>query len=87
MADKQTPQAAVIEVVEKRSRRQGGDGFAGVIVPNEIRLNGQTLLAPKDPPVRLHEVTLDDQSLVLATLTLFVRRLTVDIEEPEATDE
>ncbi|MEU2780544.1 hypothetical protein [Streptomyces sp. NPDC007110] len=71
--------AAVIEIIELR--RTTDDTPAGsVIVPNDIRINGQSLLSPRDCPVKIHEMALDDSSLVCVTLTLLARRVSIRAE-------
>lgn len=80
----ETPRGAVIEIVEKRRKAAdppGGD----VIIPNEIRINGRPVLAPKDHPVKVHEIAIQGDEVVLVTLTLFARRVVVAAEEPEET--
>lgn len=75
---------AVIEIIEKR-KGAIGDTFADdVIIPNEIRINGQPLLNPADHPIKVHAVELKDEQAVLVTLTLFAKRITVCAEEEEA---
>ncbi|MFY1595493.1 hypothetical protein [Micromonospora sp. WMMD737] len=82
MADR--PVGAVIEIVERRTHPIAPATVAAdVICPNEIRINGQKLLAPRDHPVKVHEMDIRADSLVLVTLTLFAKRITVCAEEPE----
>jgi hypothetical protein len=80
----ETPRGAVIEIIEKRrasSSPPGGD----VIIPNEIRINGQALLCPADSPVKVHEIEIQGHDVVLVTLTVFARRVVIAAEEPEET--
>lgn len=79
------PQGAVIEIVEKRSACQSGP-HSDLIVPNEVRINGQALLMPKGAPVKVHDIEIRDRDAVLVTLTLFAKRITVSVEESGATD-
>lgn len=76
------PVGAVIEVVEKRREPINPNStFDGqIIVPNEIRINGQPLLAPADSPVKVHEIELKEHGAVLVTLTLFARRVSMTTE-------
>ncbi|MFF9279528.1 hypothetical protein [Streptomyces griseosporeus] len=75
---------AVIEIVEKG--RATDDTTAGsLIVPDEIRINGQPLLSPRECPVKVHEMQLDDSSLVCVTLTLLARRVSVRAEHDHDT--
>lgn len=65
------PKACEIEIVE---RRPAGDiGHGDPIVPNEIRINGHPVRAPKNNPVRIHEIQIDGDGEVLVTLALFAR--------------
>jgi len=80
----ETPRGAVIEIVEKRrstSPSPGGD----VVIPNEIRINGQPLLCPAESPVKVHEIEIHGHDVVLVTLTVFARRVVIAAEEPEET--
>jgi hypothetical protein len=74
------PRGAVIEIVEKG--RVTSDATIGdsVIVPNDIRINGQSLLASADDPVILHEVSTRADELVRVTLTLLARRVSIRAE-------
>ena len=76
----QPAQGAVIEIIEKLPTGVTAHPL-GMVVPNEVRINGQALLSPADHPIKVHEVELDDQSLALVTLTLIARRIRVDTEE------
>lgn len=82
------PVGAVIEIIEKRRQPIDPDStYDGqIIVPNEIRINGQPLMAPADTPVRVHEVELSAHEAVLVTLTLFARRVLIGTEAPEVSD-
>ncbi|MFE2994102.1 hypothetical protein ACFXG4_03675 [Nocardia sp. NPDC059246] len=66
------PDCVDIEIIEKTSRASR-DGAGGVVVPNEIRLNGKRVLAPADDPVIVHGVTVNAEEPVKVTLTLFAR--------------
>ncbi|RKR92769.1 hypothetical protein BDK92_7249 [Micromonospora pisi] len=80
------PRGAVIEIVEKR--REPMDTPAGdVIVPNEVRINGQPLLVPEGHPVKVHGIELVNRDEVLVTLTLFARHVVISAEEPTETEE
>lgn len=72
-------QGAVIEIID--TGRATDDTTGGsLIVPNDIRINGQSLLSPRECPVKVHEIDLDDSSLVCVTLTLIARRVTIAAE-------
>ncbi|MFD5491610.1 hypothetical protein ACFWH4_01380 [Streptomyces sp. NPDC127091] len=73
------PQAAVIEIVE-RGRSTTDTSSGSVIIPNDVRINGQSLLVPRDCPVTVHEMELDDSTVAHVTLTLFARRVTIAAE-------
>lgn len=75
----QRAEGAVIEIIE---RRAPDPNDLGIIVPDEIRINGQALLCPSDHPVKVHEVTIGDSDVVQVTLTLFARRVFIGTEDP-----
>jgi hypothetical protein len=75
---------AVIEIVEKRHSKSSPPG-GDIVIPNEIRINGQPLLCPADTPVKVHEINIQGNDVVLVTLTVFARRVVIAIEEPEET--
>lgn len=75
-----SPQAAIIEIVEK-GRATTDTASGSVIVPNDIRINGQSLLIPRDAPVIVHEMAVDDSTVAHVTLTLFARRVTIAAED------
>lgn len=70
---------AVIEIVE-RGRATDDTTSGSLIVPNDIRINGQSLLSPQECPVKVHEMELDDSNLVCVTLTLIARRVVITAE-------
>ncbi|MCM8552323.1 hypothetical protein [Streptomyces sp. STCH 565 A] len=71
---------AVIEIIERG--RATDDSIGGsVIAPDEIRINGQALLSSGDHPVKVHDVEIEDRSLVYVTLTLLARRVTIAAED------
>lgn len=83
------PVGAVIEIIERRNTPSNPDYVSSdIICPNEVRINGQALLMPADQPIKVHEMEIPAQDLVLVTLTLFAKRITVAAEEPseEVTD-
>lgn len=83
MSSPQHPVGAVIEIIEKRIKRF--DGISGeCIFPSEVRVNGQSILIPKDFPPKIHEVEVPGDGAVLVTLTVIAKRIVVGIEEPEA---
>lgn len=83
--DKNTPQAAVLEITERRRGKPGGTLGDELVVPTEVRLNGQLLATPRDYPVKVHEIEVSGsgEQLVVATLTLLVKRLVVGAEWPD----
>ncbi|MFD5221359.1 hypothetical protein ACFWMH_27340 [Streptomyces tendae] len=74
------PQAAVIEIVEKGRATDNTTG-GSVIIPNDVRINGQSLLAPRDSPVIVHEMSTDPDEILNVTLTLFARRVVIAAED------
>jgi len=77
------PDGAVIEIIERTDNPD-----PKYIVPTEVRINGQVLLASADDPVIVHEVSTRGDELVRVTLTLFAKRVTYGHEPtagPEAT--
>lgn len=84
--DPQQPVGAVIEIIERRPAPSGPPSIGDdCIVPNDIRINGQSLLCPQDNPVRVHGITIGGDELVQVTLTLFAKRIFIGAEEPSAT--
>ncbi|MEU8726805.1 hypothetical protein [Streptomyces antimycoticus] len=74
----------MIEIVEKGRATSDATIGDSVIVPNDIRINGQSLLASADDPVILHEVSTRADELVRVTLTLLARRVSIRAEnDPE----
>ncbi|WP_328336748.1 hypothetical protein [Streptomyces violaceus] len=73
------PQAAIIEIVE-RGRSTTDTPGGSVIIPNNVRINGQSLLVPRDYPVIVHEIKTDPDEILNVTLTLFARRITIAAE-------
>ncbi|MGW4199627.1 hypothetical protein [Streptomyces sp. NPDC004726] len=70
---------AVIEIIETGRATDGTTG-GSVLVPNDIRINGQSRLASADDPVTVHEVSTRSDDLVRVTLTLFARRVSIRAE-------
>ena len=73
------PSPAVIEIVE-RNRPATQARSNGIIIPDDIRINGQPLLAPAEQPVIVHEITSRADEATMVTLTLFARRVTIAAE-------
>ncbi|MGZ6852465.1 MAG: hypothetical protein ACXVGC_00120 [Mycobacteriaceae bacterium] len=65
------PKGALVEIVEKRK----SEDPIGIVVPNEVRLNGEPLLCSSDYPVVVHEVSTLGNDAVYVTLTLIARRV------------
>lgn len=70
---------AVIEIVEVRRSAAEGVGDE-IVVPNDVRINGQSLLCPADHPVTIHEVGIGAHELVQVTLTLLAKRVVIEQE-------
>jgi len=78
------PRGAIIEIIEKGRATSDATIGESVIAPNDIRINGQSLLASADDPVILHEVSTRADQLVRVTLTLLARRVSIRAEnDPE----
>ncbi|SLG39827.1 Uncharacterised protein [Mycobacteroides abscessus subsp. abscessus] len=76
------PDACDIEIIE-RTRDESRDGGHGIVVPNEIRINGKPVLAPADTPVVVHGMEIGKHEPVRVTLTLFARVVKVSHETVE----
>ncbi|WP_432091028.1 hypothetical protein [Streptomyces sp. NRRL F-5630] len=78
------PTGAVIEIIEKGATTSSDEPGKSVIVPNDVRINGQSLLASADDPVIVHQISTRGDDLVRVTLTLFARRVSIRAEnDPE----
>lgn len=82
MSDK--PQGAVVEIIEKGPALHKDE--VEILVPNEVRINGQQLLCSSDDPVIVHEVSTGGDEAVRVTLTLFAKRVRYDYEGRDGTD-
>lgn len=71
---------AIIEIVEKRPEGDYDSLGGDIIVPTEIRINGQALAVSPDHPVKVHEVSIKGGDAVLVTLSLYAKRVTFDHE-------
>src|SRR5690606_12524920 len=74
---------AVIEIVERRKGPIGDSSGESMIVPDDVRINAQSLLCPADHPVIVHGITINGGELVRVTLTLFARRVEIKAEAGE----
>ncbi len=74
-----TDRAAVIEIVERRKKPSDDSLSASVVVPNEVRVNGQKILIPQGAPITVHEMSSND--VVQVTLTVFAKRIFVGHED------
>jgi hypothetical protein len=77
----QPTKAALIEIVETDHSTDDGPG---VIIPNQVRINGTPLLIPAGEQIKVHSITVNDgergEDAVCVTLTLFARRVTIAAE-------
>lgn len=80
------PQAAVIEIIERRRCTPTGGLGDEVVAPTEVRLNGTKLAMPDGDPIKVHEMTIGED-VVLVTLTLFAKRVLIGQEWPEVAGE
>lgn len=74
--------AALVEIVERRKKPEPGSRDWGIVVPNQVRINGQEIVIPRDRPITVHDMTADDA--VLVTLTVYARRVFVGHEDIDA---
>lgn len=78
------PRGAVIEIIEK-GRATSDDRLGdSIIIPNDIRINGQSLLTSAEDPVVVHEISARGDEPVRVTLTLFARRVSIRAENDPA---
>ncbi|UVK59842.1 hypothetical protein SEA_ALEEMILY_102 [Gordonia phage Aleemily] len=81
------PRGVDMEIVERTS-----SGLAernrrtGVIVPNEVRINGQSVLGPARHPVTVEKINIEGREAAMVTVTLFVRNLSIRTEVDPALD-
>jgi hypothetical protein len=73
------PDACDIEIIE-RTTDTDRDGAHGIVVPNEIRINGKRVLTPQAHPPIIHEITTEGHQPVMVTITLFARTVSVSHE-------
>lgn len=78
--EREMPDGAVIEILEMVDTLKNRDGL-NCIVPNEVRINGQSLLASASDPVIVHEMQTTSDAVVRVTLTLFARRVIIEQRE------
>lgn len=78
------PRGAIIEIIEKGRATSDASTGESIIVPNDVRINGQSLLASAEDPVIVHEVSTRGDELVRVTLTLFARRVSIRAEDDPA---
>lgn len=76
---KPVPDAPVIEIIERGARTDGKHGTETVIVPDDVRINGQSILC-SDEPVIVHEIDLSSLDAVRVTLTVLARRVVIGAE-------
>ncbi len=69
---RELPDVADIEIIE-RTTETDRSGAGGIVVPNEIRINGKPVMVPAESPIILHEIDLKNLDSVKVTLTLFAR--------------
>ena len=72
---KPDPVGAFIEIVEHVQDPTDSSPGGEIIVPNDVRINGQSLWASADDPVIVHEVSTDPKEPVKVTLTLLAKRV------------
>lgn len=72
---------AVIEIIENRREPIEDTLNGSVLTPDEIRINGQPLLCSANHPIKVHEIGVPAQGVVLVTLTVFARRVEIRADE------
>ncbi len=73
------PDACDIEIIEYVDD-DDRSGAAGIVRPQEVRINGKPVLAPKDNPVVVHELAIGGDGVVKVTLTVFARLVKIGQE-------
>ncbi|MFC4373354.1 hypothetical protein ACFO5K_04515 [Nocardia halotolerans] len=73
------PDCCDIEIIEYADT-DDRSGAAGVVRPQEIRINGKPVLSPKDNPVVIHELAIGGDDVVKVTLTVFARLVKIGLE-------
>lgn len=81
---RERPVACEIEIVE-RLRGEVHDEMG--IVPNDVRINGTSVLVSSIDPVIVHQMDFTDRDVVKVTLTLMARAIHVHAESSDATPE
>lgn len=76
-----TARGVDLEIVE--ATKDGTAGPLNVIVPNDVRINGMSVLVPSDPEI---EIVASDTGAVTARLTVLVGKLRVHAEPPPPGD-
>jgi hypothetical protein len=67
------PRGADIEIIDHRH----GLDSRGILMPNDLKINGQRVLMPADAPVIVHPVDMGQAEPVRVTLTLFASNLSI----------
>jgi hypothetical protein len=75
---------AIIEIIERGATTSDESAGRSIIVPNDVRINGQSLLTSAEDPVIVHEISARADSCVRVTLTLFARRVSIRAENDPA---
>lgn len=68
----------VLEIVERRKGKPTGSLGEQAVTPNEVRLNGQSLMVPLDSTIQVHEM--GPHAAVRVTVTLYVTELRMHVE-------
>lgn len=78
------PTGAIIEIIERGATTSDGSTGESVIVPDEIRINGQALAYSAEEPVIVHQVSALTDDAVRVTMTLLARRVVIAAESDVA---
>lgn len=74
-APREKPRASVIEIIAP-AYQPTEDGAGSIIVPRELRINGQPVYTPAGSRIQISDFGLGDE-LVTVTLTLVARRIVI----------
>lgn len=81
------PKPVVLEVVERRDQpAEPGSVEEALVIPNEVRINGQPLWMDENDPIIVHEINVRAHGLIKVTLTLVARRIVIGADKSEAVD-
>lgn len=81
MAEPVKSKGALIEIIERGGPDVDAPDNYGAIIPNDVRINGQSLLIPAGEKITVHNIEINgERDAVKVTLTLFARRVSIHSE-------